>query len=66
MTENNEFFNREKYMDYTDINAKTIDRWVDDGWEWGVPVSHEEFVDAQDGKYAARPLRRYEWERIPP
>lgn len=22
-------------MDYQDINAKTIDTWVRDGWEWG-------------------------------
>ena len=39
-------------MNYTDINAKTIDRWVDEGWEWGVPVSHEAFVDAQNGKWS--------------
>ena len=24
---------------YTEKNAKTIDLWVDDGWEWGIPVS---------------------------
>ena len=33
-------------MDYTDINAETIDRWIDEGWEWGVPVTHEEYEDA--------------------
>ena len=26
---------------YQDINAETIDRWVDGGWEWGKPISHE-------------------------
>ena len=36
-------------MDYTEIVSKTIDRWVDEGWEWGVPVSHEEFVRAAGG-----------------
>ena len=27
---------------YQDINSKTVDRWVDEGWEWGRPISHEE------------------------
>ncbi len=26
---------------YQDINSKTVDRWVDEGWEWGRPISHE-------------------------
>ena len=38
-------------MNYTQINAKTIDRWVEEGWEWGVPISHEEFRDAINGKW---------------
>lgn len=25
---------------YTKINARTINRWVDDGWEWGIQFSH--------------------------
>ena len=25
---------------YTEENAKTIDQWVDDGWIWGMPISH--------------------------
>ena len=29
-------------MNYQDINAKTIDRWIEDGWVWGTPISHEE------------------------
>lgn len=36
-------------MNYTDINAQTIDRWVDDGWEWGIPCTHEEFERAKSG-----------------
>ena len=36
-------------MDYTDINAKTIDSWCEHGWEWGVPISHEAFLLAQEG-----------------
>ena len=36
---------------YTDINAKIIDRWVDEGWEWSVPLSHEAFATAQKGMW---------------
>ena len=38
-------------MDYTDINARTIDLWVEQGWEWGRPISHEEYSDALNGKW---------------
>lgn len=38
-------------MDYQDINAKTIDQWIEEGWEWGIPISHEEYVDALNGKW---------------
>ena len=34
---------------YQDVNAKTVNRWVDEGWEWGRPVDHEAFVRARDG-----------------
>ena len=27
--------------DYTKENAKTIDQWVEEGWIWGIPISHE-------------------------
>ena len=36
---------------YQDINAETIDRWVDAGWEWGVPVSHETYMAALSGRW---------------
>ena len=36
-------------MNYQDINSKTIDRWVEEGWEWGKPISVETFKKAQDG-----------------
>ena len=36
---------------YQDINAETIDRWVEEGWEWGVPVSHETYELAKKGSY---------------
>ena len=38
-------------MNYQDINAETIDRWVKDGWEWGRPVSHETYVKAKQGTW---------------
>ena len=38
-------------MNYQDINAQTIDRWIEEGWEWGVPISHEEYVAAQNANW---------------
>lgn len=36
-------------MNYQDINAETIDRWIEEGWEWGKPISHEQYVEATKG-----------------
>lgn len=38
-------------MNYREYNAKTIDRWIDEGWEWGKPISHETFVNAKNGEW---------------
>ena len=38
-------------MNYQDINAVTIDRWIEEGWEWGIPIYHEEYVKAQAGEW---------------
>ena len=38
-------------MDYQDINAETIDRWIRDGWEWGKPISHEVYGKAKNGEW---------------
>lgn len=38
-------------MNYQDINAATIDRWVDEGWEWGKPIAHEEYLAALRGEW---------------
>ena len=38
-------------MNYTDINAKTVDGWVKNGWEWGKPISHETFEKAKNGAW---------------
>ena len=50
---------------YQDINARTIDRWVDEGWEWGKPISHEVYRKALDGEWdvyltPTKPVP-YEW-----
>lgn len=38
-------------MNYQDINAVTIDRWIEEGWEWGKPISHEVFLQAKEGNW---------------
>lgn len=38
-------------MDYTKYNSKIIDQWVEDGWEWGKPISHEEYLKAKQGDF---------------
>ncbi|MCI1831399.1 MAG: class I SAM-dependent methyltransferase [Bifidobacterium sp.] len=59
------FFDDGVCVSYTDANAETIDRWIDSGWEWGVPISHTDFVKAQGGDWRVvltpnRPVPR-EW-----
>ena len=39
-------------LNYQDINAKTIDRWIEDGWVWGTPISHEEYEHALRGDWS--------------
>ena len=39
-------------INYTKINAETIDSWVKDGWEWGKPISHRDFTEAKNGKWS--------------
>ncbi len=39
-------------MEYQEINAKTIDRWVEEGWEWGRPISHEVYQRAKNGDWS--------------
>ena len=40
---------------YTEVNAKAIDKWVENGWEWSVPISHEDFLKAKDGQWREVP-----------
>ncbi|MBQ7671206.1 MAG: class I SAM-dependent methyltransferase [Clostridia bacterium] len=39
---------------YQDVNAKVIDRWIEEGWEWGQPISHEEFQKAARGVWGVK------------
>lgn len=59
---------REEWMrreNYQDINAETIDRWIEEGWEWGKPISHEEYTAALQGDWDVKltPTRNvpHEW-----
>lgn len=36
---------------YQDINKKTIDKWIEEGWEWGTPISHETYDEATKGNW---------------
>lgn len=52
-------------MNYQDFNAKTVDGWVEAGWEWGTPLPHEEYQAALLGDWRmvltpCRPVPR-EW-----
>lgn len=38
-------------MDYTKLNAKTIDKWVEEGWEWGIVTSPQEYKEALKGDW---------------
>ena len=37
--------------EYTEINSRTIDKWNSEGWEWGVPVTHEALEKARAGEW---------------
>lgn len=36
---------------YTKINSKTWDKWVENKIEWSLPITHEEFENAKKGKW---------------
>ena len=42
---------KEKNMEYQQMNAKVIDQWIEEGWEWGIPISHEVFEKAKRGDW---------------
>lgn len=32
---------------YVDVNSSFIDKWIEEGWEWGQPITHEIFEKAK-------------------
>jgi SAM-dependent methyltransferase len=36
---------------YTEINSKMWDDWASSGGEWSVPINHEDFIKAAQGKF---------------
>lgn len=38
-------------MEYQKINSQTIDKWCEEGWQWGVPITHEEYMQALQGNW---------------
>ena len=38
-------------MKYQDINARTVDSWCEEGWEWSLPISHEVYEKALQGEW---------------
>lgn len=45
-------------MNYQDINAETIDRWVKEGWEWGKAIGHDTFQAAKEGRSGRSSMSR--------
>lgn len=40
------------HEDYTSINSRFVDAWVEGGWEWGLPIDHEAFIKAKEGDWS--------------
>ncbi len=38
-------------INYQKFNSKAIDKWVDSGWQWGIPISHEDYIKAKNGDW---------------
>ena len=38
-------------MSYQDVNAAAIARWIEEGWPWGVPITHEAYEKAKAGDW---------------
>jgi SAM-dependent methyltransferase len=37
---------------YTEVNSHAIDKWVDDGWQWSVPISRDDYINAKNGQWS--------------
>ncbi len=38
-------------MKYQEINSNTIDKWVEEGWQWGIPITSDEYNEAKKGNW---------------
>ena len=38
-------------MEYQKLNAEIISKWCREGWQWGQPITHEEYVQAKEGQW---------------
>ena len=36
---------------YQDINARTVDRWAQEGWAWAVPISRDAYARTKAGAW---------------
>lgn len=36
---------------YVDVNSSFIDKWIEEGWEWGQPITHEIFEKAKNNEW---------------
>mgnify|MGYP000961126465 FL=1 len=39
-------------IEWAKINAASIDRWVEEGWQWGVPIDCETYTRALSGEWS--------------
>jgi SAM-dependent methyltransferase len=51
LLKNNKLESEMDTINYSEINSQTIDRWIEEGWEWGVPITHEEYIKAKNGEW---------------
>lgn len=53
---------------YTAVNAAQWDRWAEEGIEWGIPITHQTYLDAKAGKWDVilTPMRPVPHEWFPP
>ena len=36
---------------YQEINAEMINRWIEEGWEWGKSINHETYINAKNDNW---------------
>jgi ubiquinone/menaquinone biosynthesis C-methylase UbiE len=37
--------------DFVKINENTINKWIKEGWIWGIPIDHETYIQAKKGNF---------------